>query len=83
MVDGTRLRNGEETGWVGVVENREYKYTCTTHPLPSLDHSLPSPVFYLENFFCGGSFKYVWEGPTCSTKILQRMHGEMKYTHFI
>ena len=33
--------------------------------------------FYLENFFLGGSFKYVWEGPTRSAKILQRMHGEM------
>ena len=30
--------------------------------------------FYLENFFF---FKiYVWEGPTRSAKILQRMHGE-------
>ena len=25
----------------------------------------------------GGSVKYVWEGPTRSMKILQRVHGEM------
>ena len=28
-------------------------------------------------FLFGGSFKYVWEGPTRSVKILQRVHGEM------
>ena len=33
-------------------------------------------VFYLENFFLGGSVKYVRNGPTWSAKILQRVHGE-------
>ena len=27
----------------------------------------------------GGSFKYIWEGPTRSAKILQRMHRDKLY----
>ena len=69
MVDGTRLRNGEETGWVGVVENREYKYTCTTHPLPSLDHSLPSPGFYLEISFGGEALNMYGRGPLVAQRF--------------
>ena len=31
----------------------------------------------VENFFLGGSVKYVRDGPTRNAKILQRVHGEM------
>ena len=31
----------------------------------------------IEKFLFGGSFKCVWEEPTRSAKILQRVHGEM------